>query len=85
MIIDRQKRLERAQKLHQQTLDAMPVSDAVLHLCQLVAEREQEAAYWEDSAFRNAKAEIRTRSEGFMDEHVPRSWLPPEDNLKASR
>jgi len=56
MIIDPAKRLIRANALHQQTLDAMPVADAVLHLCQLVAEREQEVEHWKKLASDNLKA-----------------------------
>jgi len=56
MQIDKQKRMIRAQQLHQQTLNAMPTVDAVMHLAILVAEREQECEHWKQIAEANAQA-----------------------------
>jgi len=53
---DNQKRLERAQRLHQETLDKMPMADAVMHLAMLCAEREQQVEHWQHLAEHNAKA-----------------------------
>ena len=50
MQIDKAKRLARASALHQQTLNAMPMQDAVMHLALLVAEREQERDHWKHLA-----------------------------------
>ena len=46
MNIDKAKALARATELHQRVLSDRPMAEAVMHLCQIVAELEQEAASW---------------------------------------
>jgi len=60
MKIDKSKALARATELHQSVLSDRPMAEAVMHLCQVVAELEQMSDYWmekyECEAQHNAKA-----------------------------